>query len=394
MKTLKYLIIVLTGVLLFAACQKEFSLENTVYTAKGSLKDTADNCLPVIVRGNYIVDSTLTDSNNVVIQVNFSTPGSYNIYTDTSNGFSFQGSGVVNDSGMQNIILKGTGKPVLSQQTTFSVIFDTSICTFSIPVISDTSSETSAVYTLAGSPNTCANFDVEGIFEVGKALDSTNKVSLEVNVTTPGNFSINTQQVNGMTFAFSQGNFVTTGSQVVVLQGSGTPDSTGTFTVPVTAGGSSCSFTVTVNNSNPPGADSGWQFSSGANFYHGFIDTALTHTDTSIGNATALSFYGSSYPGPDTLFRIDILLLGNTVKTGIYNTDSANAGFLLYNRDTTKTPYYRAYYTVSPAVNIQVNIETYDQATGIITGTFSGTAVNDSGEKVTVTGGKIYAKVD
>lgn len=395
MKTLKYAVIAVIGFFLFAACQKEFNLDGELFgdKAAGSLKDTSGNCLPVTIAGTYLADSALTDSNNVIVQINFSRPGNYTISTDSSNGFSFRGSGFVKDSGMQSISLKGTGKPVLAQQTNFSVVFDSSVCTFSIPVLSDTANGTNAVFTLAGSPNTCANFTVSGVFEAGKTLDSTNNVSVMVeSITTPGKVTINTLPVNGMTFSF-QGVFPTTNPGIVALQGSGVPDSAGTFTIPVTAGGTSCSFTVTVDDSKPPSADSAWQFSVGTNFYHGFIDTALVHRDTSIGNATALSFYGSSFPGPDTLFQIDILLPGNTVRTGIYNTDSANADFFLYNTDTAKAPYFKAYTLVAPAVNIQVNIKTYDPATGIITGTFSGTAINDSGQKITVTEGKIYAKV-
>lgn len=137
MKVLKYLIIVLIGFFLFVSCQKELSFENglPLTAAAGSLKSTSGNCMPVTINGIYIKDSMLTDSNSVVVQVNITTPGSYNISTDTSNGFSFHSSGIATDSGLQSITLKGTGKPALAQQTNFVVAFDTSICLFSINVI-------------------------------------------------------------------------------------------------------------------------------------------------------------------------------------------------------------------------------------------------------------------
>lgn len=136
MKTLKYLAIVSGVFLLFAACQKELSFENglPIRVATGSLKSSLGNCMPVTINGKYVRGTAFTDSNSVIVQVNFSTPGSYSISTDTANGFSFQGSGITADSGLQSIILKGTGTPLAAQLSNFIVTFDTSVCMFSINV--------------------------------------------------------------------------------------------------------------------------------------------------------------------------------------------------------------------------------------------------------------------
>lgn len=394
MKALKYLALVLAGVFLFIGCQKEFSYEKTPFiSATGTLKNDSGGCNPITVTGSYSVGDSLVDSNYVTVQVNFTKAGSYVIKTDSSNGFSFKDSGSVIKTGLQSIRLQGTGKPLTAQITNFFVAFDTSVCTFSVLVVPGLPT---AIYTLAGAPANCANATVSGVFEVGKPLDSTNKVSVSVDVTTPGRFSMTTGTVNGMTFAFPQGTFLTTGTQIVVLQGSGTPATEGPATFPISADGTSCSFTVDVNSMAIPGPDSAWQFSQGSNFYHGFIDTALTHLVKlpSGDTATALSFYGYS-PGADSLFQLDVLLPQGTIETGIYNTDSANADFYLYNIDTTiKPPYYQADFTIRPHVNIQINIQTYDPVTQIVTGTFTGTARNAAGQNVTITGGRIYAKVD
>lgn len=391
MKTVKYLAVVMAGLFLFAACQKELSIERGSL-ASGSLKDSLGNCLPAIPNGNYSADSTLSENNYVDIQVNFSAPGIYNISTDTSNGFSFQAAGSAKDTGLQNIRLTGTGKPVLAQLTNFTVAFDSSICMFSISVTGDSTGGTTAQYTLAGSPNACSNVNVSGTYQESAPLTIANEVSIQVNVTTAGTYVISSTPTNGMTFS-SQGSFAAPGVQTVTLQGSGTPDTAGTTTVPITAGGTSCSFTVTVNSAKPPGADTAWQFSVGTNFYHGFIDTAFTREVEDLG--TALSFYGSSYPGPDTAFQLDILLPGNTIETGTYNTDSANVDFYLYkSTDTTVAPYYQAHVEVTPPVNLKIEIKSYDPETKIVTVTFSGTAINAAGQEITVTGGKVYAKVE
>src|SRR3954471_14096671 len=94
MKAVKYLAVILGGLVLFAACKKELSYENQLPQgpASGTLKSDSGNCRPVTIKGNYVKDSLLTDSNYVEVQVNFSAPGKYRILTDTANGFSFQDS--------------------------------------------------------------------------------------------------------------------------------------------------------------------------------------------------------------------------------------------------------------------------------------------------------------
>ena len=139
MKAFKYLAIVAVGFFLFIGCKKELSFENglPLTAAKGTLKDSSGNCMTITTNGKYVKNTALTDSNYIVVKVNFTTPGSYSISTDTSNGFSFQASGITGDSGLQMITLKGTGKPAVVQLTNFLVTFDSTVCSFSINV-SDT----------------------------------------------------------------------------------------------------------------------------------------------------------------------------------------------------------------------------------------------------------------
>ena len=292
MKALRYSAIVLAGFFLFAACQKEFSLDSGVAGVKagGTSKDSLGNCLPITVKGNYLTDSTLIDSNYVTVQVNFSSSGSYSIATDTANGFSFSGTGVIKDSGLQNIILKGVGKPALAQQTNFSIVFNSSVCAFSVSVQADST---------GGGPTQL------------------------------------------------------------------------------------------------PQEDSAWQFSEGSNFYHGYLDTVFTQIDSSVSkDSSVLSFYGSTATGTDTLFQLDILLPGKTIQTGTYSTNASNVDFYLFNSDTSIAPYYRAYAKISTDVNLQVVIQSYDSENGIVSGSFSGTALNAAGQTVTIAAGKIYGQLE
>ncbi len=128
--------------LLFFACQKEYSLElgkitNTL--AEGSLYDTTPgNCLPSQVHGTYYTGVATGDTNYVTITVNVTAPGNYRIATDSANGFSFFDSGYFNTTGYDTIRLKAFGKPINVGLTDFTVVFDSSICGFTINVLDST----------------------------------------------------------------------------------------------------------------------------------------------------------------------------------------------------------------------------------------------------------------
>jgi len=100
-----------------------------------------------------------------------------------------------------------------------------------------------AVFTLAGSPGGCTTPSITGTYKAGTALTSAEKITLIVDVTTIGTYTISSGTANGITFSGS-GTFTATGQQFIELTATGsTPTNAGTFTyVPGTAG---CSFTIT-----------------------------------------------------------------------------------------------------------------------------------------------------
>jgi len=125
----------------FFSCSKEYSSETGAFTtAKGTLHDNSGSCYPSSVVGNYYSGITLKDSNYVELQVNVTTAGNYTIATDTVNGFFFKDAGIFSSTGLQTIKLKGSGKPLLNQNTDFLVIFDSTICTFTVSVEDSTGS--------------------------------------------------------------------------------------------------------------------------------------------------------------------------------------------------------------------------------------------------------------
>ena len=392
MKSIKHLAVLLTGIFLFAACQKEYSLETGSLggVAVGTLRDSLADCKPITIRGLYFADSTVTDSNYVIVQVNITTPGSYIISTDTQNGISFRDSGYFSTAGIINVTLKATGRPVLPVTSDFTVTFGSSFCLFSIAVLpSQVVTGPQAAYTLAGTPTNCSGAVVQGTYTAGTALNAGNTVSLQVNVTTPGTYNLATTPTNGMTF-FGSGTFNATGLQNITLQGTGTPTTAGGTQVPVATGGTSCQFTVTVGSVANPNinlADSAWQFTQGGKTYHGTLDSVVF---SNVNGIDVLQFYGLTFATGDSLFVLGIGMTSNTIQPGTFNTST----FAVFDfSDVNNNTIFEANpTTITPPVNLSI-VLAYDPATKIASGTFTGTALNAANAAVPITNGKFRARL-
>ena len=67
-----------------------------------------------------------------------------------------------------------------------------------------------AFYSFNGTPGTCSTPVVAGIYSVGTAMSSTNTITLVVDVSVKGTYSMNTTSANGVHFSGS-GVFAITG---------------------------------------------------------------------------------------------------------------------------------------------------------------------------------------
>src|SRR5688572_33399367 len=69
----------LSALLLFSACQKEFSYEPNSTSSSGSLQaEVSGDCLPKTVQGIYEVGTVLdADTNYIDVQVNITAVGTY-----------------------------------------------------------------------------------------------------------------------------------------------------------------------------------------------------------------------------------------------------------------------------------------------------------------------------
>lgn len=232
--------------LLFYSCQKEVSSENGGSPSEGSLQsDVSGDCLPKNVGGIYEAGTVLGATHFIEVQVNVTKTGAYIITSDTLNGVSFRSTGIFTTTGLTIVRLNAKGTPVSGGVNTYDIIYGGTFCSIAVTTL-PAGGAVPAVFTLAGAPTTCLSFDLAGTYTTGVALTGpANNVILDVNVTTPGTYTITTTTSNGITFA-GTGSLPAAGPATITLIASGTPTATGTANLSVTAGTSTCSFPVVV----------------------------------------------------------------------------------------------------------------------------------------------------
>ena len=158
---------------LLAACSKELSTEGPGFggIATGSLLDSSSVCKSATIKGQYKELETLTDSNYVLVSVNFTTQGKYTIFTDTVNGMWFRDSGFAFVQGANTIKLKGKGSPILPGTFTFQVNFGNSTCFFDITTIGSVNNGSSSTDYLPITANGYINYELTPAFPaVGGSL--------------------------------------------------------------------------------------------------------------------------------------------------------------------------------------------------------------------------------
>ncbi len=110
----------------------------------------------------------------------------------------------------------------------------------------ESSNSPNAGYTI-GTGGSCVSTTVNGIFNIGAALDATNTVTLDASVIKTGYWAINTDTINGYSFS-GTGIFGSTGTIQVTLYASGTPITaqTDNFTTVAENNSGTCTFSVTI----------------------------------------------------------------------------------------------------------------------------------------------------
>lgn len=245
-----YRFLAIIGLFLLLSCEKETSFEGSNSPAEGSLRAAVTgDCSPKTVNGTYVAGTALVPSvNTITCEVNVTKTGPYTITTDTINGYFFRANGVFTSLGNNSVTLRGNGSPFSAGVNNFIVSFDSTSCDIQVTVQGSGGGGggNNAVFSLVsgGTPSNCASAVVNGTYVQNTALTAGNTVTIAVNVTTVGSYSISATG-GGMTFS-GAGSFANTGTQNITLTGSGTPTNSGANTITFAAPNSSCSFTVNV----------------------------------------------------------------------------------------------------------------------------------------------------
>lgn len=321
-------------------CDIQVTVTNpAVFTLAGA----PTTCTTPVIAGSYGQNVALTAANTVTLNVNVTTAGAYNVTTAPVNGMTFSGTGTL-ATGAQTIVLTGSGTPTTPGDNIIAVTVGSSTCTFTIAVAAP------GVGTLGGAGGTCTPAAVNGVYTAGTPLTGSNTVEIQVNVTTAGSFTINTNTVGGMSFSFT-GNLAV-GTQAVILQGTGTPAGTGAQLFTVTLGTGTCTFTITLAGPGVGtlGGASGTCTPSTVNGTY-IAGTALTGTNTvdvqvNVTTAGAFSITTNTVNGYSFAFSGNLAVGTQTVTLVGTGTPTA-AGNNLFTVTVPGTPASTCTFTVT-----------------------------------------------
>jgi hypothetical protein len=285
-------------IVLLWSCQRELFFDGV---SSGFLKkDGTGNCLPIATKGIFTIDTVLNSSNYIEVQAEVVMPGSYDIKSNTVNGYSFSSTGSV-VKGTNTIRLYGNGKPKASGIDHFSISYDNSTCDFTVKI----SNTPLASFILGGAPNFCTGVFENGEYIKGVPLTYANTVTLLVNVIVPGKYNVTASTNNGFQFDGS-GIFTSTGVQNVTLTGTGTPIKDEVTNVTVSNIVSACNFGLTVKALVDP--------------------KAIFSFDGTPGSCINFVVNGAFYAGLGVTVNHTVTMNVSVTKTGTYtiNTNAAN----------------------------------------------------------------------
>jgi hypothetical protein len=394
MKIIRSLILILSVITAFISCQKELNFDMNGIAIGTFKKDGAGDCMPVAVNGIFRVDSVLTNALYVDVPVNITVPGTFEVRSDTVNGFSFRKVGSV-IYGYNIIRLYPSGKPVAGGTYTFTInlLGLSSTCKFDITVAGP--GAPAAAYILGGAPGTCAGARVDGVYTVGVPLTPANTITVTIDVITPGTYIIAAASTSGFAFSGS-GVLNTPGLQNVTLTGSGTPSVAGNASIIVsTPTLSSCTYNTTVLPAGSGGGGGGTsqyylQFTDGtkniAADTSGVIAMAINNSGFVMLSVSAFSVTG------DTAYSVAVTTLGNPVTGVTYKTSNIGVPIGVFTGLSTTTGQVYQADVSTLTQNIDIKFDIIDTVNKIVSGTFSGTAKGLTGT-ATITNGKFRAQL-
>ena len=134
---------IITLLFIFISCRRDYSYEKSLTQkiqekqTKGFLGNNFGQCLTANINGAYLTHVETDASNTIEITATITEPGKYTITTDTVNGMFFNASGVFYNTGIFKVSLQGHGTAINTGNTPFTITFNQSQCTCSLPVYTD-----------------------------------------------------------------------------------------------------------------------------------------------------------------------------------------------------------------------------------------------------------------
>ena len=337
-----YTILLLVAVRLFPSCQKEinfpaqvnaptgpvlawsfthngakfegcvnsayYEMTNGIKTLSIKGNDIPGNSISLLIPvpdGKLTAGSTYTAAQGAALSVDDKN-GNTHISNSSASSFSFTVTAITDTSitGSFTASLSDTSNAnyVITNGNIKALIGKDNICIQNAGSGSGSNSGGTSSYSLIASGPNCSDVQIRGNYSTGSALGDTNTVSLKVNVSKIGTWSMTTATVNGMKFSGS-GTFTTTGNQTIVLKGAGTPKDVGSIAFPVVTANSNCTFYIPVitsgtapcNPANNTAEFSGVSSDSYSSVFHDANSSFGGYTITANGSTTGISL---QFPGP------------------------------------------------------------------------------------------------
>ena len=217
--------------------------EKFVFVENASV-DYEVNCDETLVDGVFMIGQTLDQTHKMIVRVNVHSVGYWSIATNTSNGYSFRGSGTFEVPGFHTLELLGTGTPITSGVNQFS---------FTTNSGSSNRDRCEGIEVTVLPINYTVDCDqaiIAGTYKQDEPMTGSNTVTIKASVQATGETTIRTNTVAGIYFTSGPLSFDTIGDKDIVLTAVGTPTTAGTHTYTLDAATgmvATCGFDVEIS---------------------------------------------------------------------------------------------------------------------------------------------------
>jgi hypothetical protein len=238
-------------------------------------------------------------------------------------------------------------------------------------------------YLIKGKDGECLPTIVHGTFYNGiPAETDSNYIDVDVYVSSPGTYDINTYHRNGVQFR-ATGTFPDTGQKVVRLKAIGTFLAPAEISYPLVFDSSVCQLGIQIHDSlGRSMGNNTWEFTVAGQTYHGSCSAPVYQLPQYVGYSFEFQGYLAS-GAQDTVLQMDAFFpfeSNGRPDTVDYPTNISPAqtwGFF-----SSPNGYNPIYYAGDNTPGALIKIHFNGDVGGVITGTFNGTALSVADQKI------------